>query len=56
MGKKVKIDSEKQWLSSKETKAHLKISDCELMHLRTEGKLEFKKDKNGFFYKQIKKS
>ena len=56
MAKKVKQYIENEWLSSKETKAKLKISDCKLMHLRTEGKLEFKKDKNAFFYKQIKKS
>jgi hypothetical protein len=37
-------------LSSKEIKAILKISDCELMHLRTENKLSFFKKGNAFFY------
>lgn len=43
------IDKE-QWLSSSEAKKALKISDCELMHLRTSGKLKFMKKGNAFFY------
>jgi hypothetical protein len=39
------------WLSSKEIRTHLKISGCELMHLREKGKLEFKKMGNAYFYK-----
>lgn len=38
------------WCSSKETKKALHISDCELMHLRLAGKLEFIKKGNAFFY------
>jgi hypothetical protein len=41
----------KKWLTSKETKFLLKISDCKLMHLRLEGKIEFKKEGKAFFYK-----
>jgi hypothetical protein len=33
----------KKWLTSKEVKSLLKISDCKLIHLRLEGKIEFKK-------------
>jgi len=39
------------WLSSKEIRTHLKISSCDLMHLREKGKLEFKKVGNAYFYK-----
>lgn len=39
-----------RWLSSKEAKETLKISDCHLMHLRLAGKLIFKKEGNRFFY------
>lgn len=39
------------WFSSKEIKAELKITGCELMHLREEGELEFKKVGNAYFYK-----
>lgn len=38
------------WLSSKEAKKVLKVSDCHLMHMRLEGKLQFRKDGNRFFY------
>ena len=40
----------KEWLTSKETKSLLKISDCKLMHLRLEGKIEFKKEGRAFLY------
>lgn len=42
---------EKKWLTSKETKSLLKISDCKLMHLRLEGKIEYKKEGRAFLYK-----
>jgi hypothetical protein len=38
------------WLTSKEIKAILKVSDCHLMHLRLQGALKFKKVGNSFFY------
>ena len=38
------------WLSSKEAKKVLKVSSCELMHLRVSGKLPFKKQGNAYFY------
>ncbi len=41
---------DKKWLTSKETKSLLKISDCKLMHLRLEGKIEFKKVGRAFLY------
>ena len=39
-----------QWLTSKEAKKRLKISDCELMHRRESGKLFFKKVGRAFYY------
>lgn len=44
------IEKNKIWCSSKETKKALKISDCDLMHMRTAGKLEFKKTGSAYFY------
>ena len=41
---------DKIWLTSKEGKVKLKISDCQLMHLRLEGKIEFMKKGRSFFY------
>ena len=38
------------WLKSREATKELKVSDCDLMHLREAGKLEYKKDKNAFLY------
>jgi hypothetical protein len=43
-------DNKVYWLSSKEMQKSLKISDCELMHLRSAGKLQFKKLGNAFMY------
>ncbi len=40
----------KKYLSSKETKSLLKISDCKLMHLRLDGKIQFIKKGNAFLY------
>jgi hypothetical protein len=40
----------KKWCISKETKKILKISDCKLMHLRLEGKIEFKKEGKSYLY------
>lgn len=39
-----------QWLSSKEMATRLNVTDCELSHLRNEGKLKFKKRGNAFLY------
>ena len=39
------------WLTSKETQKLLKISGCELMHLRASGKLKFKKLGNAYYYR-----
>lgn len=41
---------EPKWLTSKEAKAKLKITSCELMHRRVEGKLQYKKVGNSYFY------
>jgi hypothetical protein len=37
-------------LTSKEVQKLLKISGCDLMHLRVSGKLKFKKQGNAFLY------
>lgn len=54
------MKDEKKWLSSKDTVKEAKIKDCDLMHYRLQGKLEFEKRGNAFFYsdesvKKIKK-
>ena len=38
------------WLRSKEVKKELKISDCDLAHLRQNGFLGFTKQGNTFLY------
>jgi hypothetical protein len=40
----------KKWFNSKEAKTLLSLSDCQLMHIRLAGKIEFKKEGRGFFY------
>lgn len=44
------MKSEKQYLSSKEKREQLKVSGCELMHLREAGKLKFIKKGNAYLY------
>lgn len=41
---------ETDWLSSNEVIKTLKIKSCDLMHLRIEEKLDFKKKGNAFLY------
>ena len=38
------------WLSSVEARRYLRVSSCELMHLREGGFLEFRKSGNRFMY------
>jgi len=45
-----KVVNEEKWLSSKEAKKILKVSDCKLSHLRNDGKLVFIKKGNAFLY------
>ena len=40
----------RQYLTSKEAKAELKIQDCDLAHIRNAGKLKFEKKGNAFMY------
>ena len=40
----------KGYLTSKETKAVLKVQDCDLAHMRNAGKLQFTKRGNAFLY------
>jgi len=46
----LKISNEEKWLTSKEAKKILKVSDCKLSHLRNDGKLVFMKKGNAFLY------
>ncbi len=45
-------NTEQYYLTSKEAKKVLKVSDCKLSHLRLEGKLPFIKKGNAFFYEE----
>jgi len=42
--------NKEKWLSSKDAQKTAKIKGCDLMHYRTQGKLEFEKRGNAFFY------
>lgn len=42
----------RKWLSSKEAQKKAKIKGCDLMHYRIQGKLEFEKRGNAYFYSQ----
>lgn len=44
------MKDETTYLNSKDTKKKLKISSCELMHLRELGKLKYNKKGNAYFY------
>jgi predicted membrane GTPase involved in stress response len=44
------VANEEKWLSSKEAKKILKVSDCRLSHLRNNGELVFMKKGNAFLY------
>jgi hypothetical protein len=46
----MKKRTEQKFLTSKEAKATLKVQDCDLAHIRNEGKLKFTKKRNAFFY------
>ena len=39
-----------KWLSSKESQKLAKLKSCDLMHHRLQGKLEFEKRGNAYFY------
>jgi hypothetical protein len=45
-------DKSKKWLTSKEVIQNVKIKDCDLMHFRQQGKLEFEKRGNAYFYSE----
>ena len=38
------------WLTSKGVEKALRVDSCELMHLRLEGRLRFRKKGNAFMY------
>lgn len=39
-----------KWLSSKEAQKTANLKSCDLMHYRVQGKLEFEKRGNAYFY------
>ena len=43
-----------KYLSSKETMKELKVSSCDLMHMREAGKLKYIKKGNAYFYEKNK--
>lgn len=47
-------NKDENYLSSKETMKALKVSSCDLMHLRVEGKIKFIIKGNAYFYKKKK--
>lgn len=42
----------KKWISSKDAIKVAKIKSCDLMHYRVQGKLEFEKRGNAYFYSE----
>lgn len=43
-------ENEANWLTSTEARKVLKVDSCDLMHIRLQGKLRFKKERNAFMY------
>lgn len=41
-----------EWLKSKDAMKALKVTSCDLAHLRMDGKLSFKKEGNAFLYRK----
>ena len=41
---------QEDWLNSKEACKKLKISSCDLSHIREDGKLQYKQERNAFQY------
>ena len=46
------MKEETKYLTSKEMSKELKISACDLMHIREAGKLKFIKKGNAYFYEK----
>lgn len=46
------MKKEENYLTNKEAIKELKVQACELMHLRTSGKLDFEKKGNAFLYSE----
>lgn len=47
---KGKVEDFNNWLKSREVEKELKISSCDLAHMRVAGKLRFAKQGNSFLY------
>ncbi|WP_298754859.1 MerR family transcriptional regulator [uncultured Psychroserpens sp.] len=46
------MEKEKKLVSSKEAKKMANLKSCDLMHYRQQGKLDFEKRGNAFFYSE----
>ena len=46
------MNSNSFFLSTRDAMDKLKISSCDLMHYRTQGRLEFEKRGNAYFYSE----
>ena len=46
----LEVNENCEFYTSKEVKSHLKIQDCNLAHLRQQGRLSFIKKGNAFLY------
>lgn len=44
------MNIEHKWFTSTETRQLLKINGCQLMHMREQGELTFKKVGNAYYY------
>jgi len=44
------LPANREWLKSQEVRRLLRISTCQLAHLRHEGKLKFRKVGNAYLY------
>lgn len=49
--KQQNIDIDELWFSSKEIRKKLRLTACELMHLRLDGEITYIKQGNAFLYK-----
>lgn len=58
MNKPTEHKSDTEYFSSKDTMKKLKVTSCELMHLRVANKIQFLKRGNAYFYQvsSLKKS
>lgn len=47
------MNEQTEWLTSAEARRVLRVSSCELAHLRQEGRLQFQKKRNAYLYSRL---